>query len=157
MSEEMGATPSVTTYAGTKAQTGAGTQLAIGTAATILGEVSDLPFNRPKWATANVTNFQSGKDAEYIGTVREGATVNIKGNRVSADAGQVAVEAAYQSGAITAFIATLPKTPLQTTAGDVVNFSGVVQSFDFSVSPTKQIEFSVDIQVSGPSSVVPGT
>jgi hypothetical protein len=151
-------TPEVGGYAGTLAQTGAGTIISIGTApGTVIGEASDLPLNRPKWATANVTNFQSGKDAEYIGTVREGATVNVKGNRVSADAGQVAVETAYQSGLATTFLVTLPKTKLQTSAGDTITFSAIVQSFDFSVSPTKQVEFSIDLQVSGPSNVTPGT
>jgi hypothetical protein len=145
-------------YTGTKAQTGAGTMIDIGTSpGVVLGEVSDLPVNRPKWATANVTNFESGKDAEYIGTVREGATVNIKGNRVSGDAGQVAAEAAYQSGAPTPFLITLPKTSAQSSAGDTIAFTAIVLSFDFSVSPTKQVEFSADLQVSGPSVVTVGT
>lgn len=151
-------TPAVTTYTGSKAQTGAGSIFAIGTGAgTVVGEVSDLPLNRPKWATANVTNFQSSKDAEYVGTVREGATVSVKGNRVSADAGQVAIEAAYQAGTPTPFSVQLPKTAAQTTTGDTITFSAVVQSFDFSISPTKQVEFSVDLQVSGPSSVATGS
>jgi hypothetical protein len=152
------AEPKVAGYTGTKAQTGAGTMIAIGTApGTILGEVSDLPLNRPKWATANVTNFESGKDAEYIGTVREGATVNIKGNRVSADAGQVAAETAYQAGTATPFLATLPKTAGQSVAGDTITFSAIVLSFDLSVSPTKQVEFSMDLQVSGPSAIAVGS
>jgi hypothetical protein len=145
-------------YTGSQATTGAGTMVDIGTSpGQPFGEVSDLPLNRPKWATANVTNFQSGKDAEYIGTVREGATVNIKGNYVSGDPGQAAAEAAYQSGEITPFKATLPMSKSQSTAGDTINFTALVQSFDLSVSPTKQIEFSCDLQVSGPSALVPGS
>lgn len=145
-------------YTGSQAQTGAGTILAIGTGTPVtIGEVSDFPLNRPKWATANVTNFNSGLDAEYIGTVREGATVNLKGNRVSSDAGQEAAEAAYQSGAITNFKATLPKSKAQTTSGDTIAFTALVQSVDFSISPTKQIEFSMDLQLSGPTTITPGT
>jgi hypothetical protein len=144
-------------YAGTQAQTGAGTIVDIGATPVVIGEVSDLPLNRPKWATANVTNFSSGLDAEYIGTVREGATVNMKGNRVPSDAGQVAAEAAYQSGAITPFKAILPKTKAQSTSGDTIAFTAVVLSVDFSISPTKQIEFSMDLQLSGPTVITPGT
>lgn len=145
-----------TTYTGSQAQTGAGTVLSIGATPTVIGEVSDFPLNRPKWATANVTNFNSNLDAEYIGTMREGAVVTLKGNRVSSDAGQQAAEAAYQTGAITAFKAVLPKKGVQAT-GDTINFTALVQSIDFSISPTKQIEFSMDLQLSGPTSIVPGT
>lgn len=144
------------TYTGSQAQTGAGTVLSIGATPTVIGEVSDFPLNRPKWATANVTNFNSGLDAEYIGTMREGAVVTLKGNRVGSDAGQQAAEAAYQSGAITPFSATLPKMGTQAT-GDKITFSALVQSVDFSISPTKQIEFSMDLQVTGKTVITPGT
>jgi hypothetical protein len=147
-----------TTYTGTKAQTGAGTELAIGaTPGVIIGELADFPLSRPKWETADVTNFQSGKDAEYITTIRKASTLTLKGNRVGDDAGQVAVETAYQSGEPVPFLATLPKSDAQTTAGDTFTFNALVLGFDFSITPTKQIDFSVDLQLTGNCAFAPGS
>jgi hypothetical protein len=144
-------------YAGSQAQSGRGTVIAIGATPTAIGECSDFPLNRSKWETADVTNFSSGSDGEFIATIRKPGSVNIKGNRVVSDAGQVLVEAAYQSGAISAFTVTLPKTVSQSTSGDKYTFNALVLSLDFSIQPTKQIEFSLDLQISGPVTFTAGT
>jgi len=144
-------------YTGSQAQSGRGTQISIGATPTLIGEVSDFPLNRNKWDTADVTNFQSGSDSEFIATIRKSATLTIKGNRVSSDAGQVACETAYQSGTISAFTVQLPKTGAQTTNGDKYTFNALILSLDFAISPTKQVEFSLDLQISGPVTFTAGS
>jgi hypothetical protein len=137
------------TYTGSKAQAGRGSSLSIGATPTLIGEITEIPVNRPKWDTDDVTNLESGSDSEFITTIRKSATFTVKGNRVSSDAGQEAVETAYQNGAEVAFVITLPKNASQTTTGDSLSFTALVLSSDFTVSPTKKIEFSIDLQVTG--------
>jgi predicted secreted protein len=134
-------------YTGSKAQAGRGSTISI--ASTAIGEITDVPLNLPKWETADVTNFSSGSDAEFITTIRRSANFTIKGNRVSSDTGQVAVVAAYQSGTISAFTLVLPKSSTQTTTGDTYTFNALVLSCSFDVGVTKAIEFSIDLQISG--------
>ena len=136
-------------YAGSKSQAGRGSMLSIGATPTEVGECSDVPFTRPEWDFVDVTNFDSSSDQEMLATIRKAATFACKGNRVMSDAGQLLVEAAYQSGALTAFTLTLPKTPTQTTKGDVYTFNAFVKTFGFDISPTKQIEFNLSLQTSG--------
>ena len=143
-------------YTGSQAQAGRGSTLGIGTTPTLIGEITDLPVNRGKWETKEVTNLDSGSDAEFISTIRKPGTVTFKGNRVASDAGQTAVEAAYQSGALASFTITLPKTATQ-TSGDTITFKALVIGSDFSISPTQEIAFSIDLQISGATTVTPGT
>lgn len=145
------------TYTGSQAQAGRGSTLAIGATPTPIGELSDVPMNRGKWNTADVTNFESGSDTEFITTIRESGTVTLKGNRVSSDAGQLAVETAYQTGAIAAFTLTLPKTATQTTTGDTYTFKALVTGSDFTVSTTQKIDFTIDLKVSGPVTLTVGS
>ncbi len=150
------ATPS-SSYTGSKAQAGRGTQLAIGSGPTLIGEVKDLPLNRGKWDLIDVTNFESGEDSEQVVTIRKPGSVTFKGNRVSSDAGQALVEAAYQNGALTAFTLTLPKTATQVTSGDKYTFNAYVVSSDFSDEATQAIQFSVELQISGPCTLTVGS
>lgn len=145
------------TYSGSKSQAGRGSLLSIGATPTEIGEVSDVPFTRPQWDFVDVTNFDSAADQEMLSTIRKAANFTVKGNRVSSDAGQALVETAYQSGALTAFTLTLPKTAAQTTSGDKYTFNAYVRTFGFDVTPTKQIEFSLDLQTSGPITFTIGT
>jgi hypothetical protein len=144
-------------YTTSKAQAGRGSIVSIGATPTVIGEVTDFPLQRGKWDFADVTNLQSGSDSEMLATMRKAASFTMKGNRVAADAGQVLVETAYQAGSLQTFSVELPKISTQTTKGDAYNFSAYVAGSSFSVSPTKQIEFSIDLQVSGPVTLVAGT
>ena len=136
-------------YTGSQAQAGRGSTLSIGATPTLIGEITDLPLDLPKWDTADVTNLESGMDSEVLPTIRKTASITIKGNRVSSDAGQMAVMTAYGAGTKVAFTVTLPKTATQTSTGDSWAFSGYVLSASFTVNPTKQIDFSIDIESSG--------
>lgn len=136
-------------YIGSQAQSGRGSTLSIGATPTLIGEIKSVPFTSGKWQTADVTNFDSGNDAEFITTIRDNGTLNIEGNRVPGDAGQTAIEAAYQDGSLQNFVLTLPKTATQTTAGDTYSFSALVLSRDFTVDVTKEIDFKVELKISG--------
>lgn len=136
-------------YTGSKAQAGRGSTLSIGATPVEIGEVSDIPFKRPEWDYVDVTNLDSGSDQEMLPTIRKASSFTVKFNRVVSDAGQIAVEAAYASGAISAFVVQLPKSSTQTVSGDKYTFNAFVKGADFDVSPTKQIESSCTLQVSG--------
>lgn len=136
-------------YSGSKAQAGRGSTLSIGATPTEIGEVSDVQFSRPEMDLVDVTNFDSGGDQELLPTIRKSNTFTVKGNRVSSDAGQQAAETAYQTFALSAFTLQLPKTPTQTVAGDKYTFNAYVKNLSFDVATTKQIEFSMMLQISG--------
>lgn len=144
-------------YTGSLATSGRGSLLTVGSTPTTVGEVKSSSLSGNAWGTADVTNFQSGPDQEFITTVRNNGEFRLSGNRVSTDAGQVIVEAAYQSGAITAFAVTLPKQGAQTTSGDKYGFNALVQTRSFDVDVTKEISWSVTLKVSGAVTYTPGT
>lgn len=144
-------------YTSSQAQAGRGTIIGIGATPTTIGEITDFPMNRGKWDTVDVTNFESGSDAEFLTTIRKSANITVKGNRVSSDAGQVACEAAYQAGSVASFTVTLPKTSTQTSTGDKYVFNALVVALDFSITPTKAVEFSLDLQVTGATTFTAGT
>lgn len=145
------------TYSSSQAQAGRGSTLSIGATPIMIGEVKEVPLNRGAWDFIDVTNFESGSDSEQIPTIRKPGTVTMKGNRVSSDAGQVLVEAAYQSGALNAFVLQLPKTAAQTTAGDKYAFNAFIKSSSFTDAVTQGIEFSIDLELSGPCTLTVGS
>lgn len=144
-------------YTHSLAQAGRGSSISIGATPTLIGEITDIPLDLPKWDSVDVTNLESGSDQENLLTVRKSATFTVKGNRVSTDAGQVAVISAYQNATLSAFVVTLPKTATQTTTGDTYSFSAFVMSASFDVSPTKQVDFSMDLMTSGPVTFTAGS
>jgi hypothetical protein len=144
-------------YAGSKAQAGRGSTISIGSTPTPIGEVTDIPLSLPKWETAEVTNLDSGSDAEYITTIRKASNFSVKGNRVAADAGQVAVQTAYSNGTVSSFTVQLPKSAAQTSTGDKYVFNALVLSCSFDISPAKAMEFSLDLQITGAVTFTAGT
>jgi hypothetical protein len=145
------------TYTGSLAIAGRGSVLSVGGTPTVVGEVKTSGISGNSWGTADVTNFQSGPDREFIVTVRDNGQLKLAGNRVSADAGQVIVEASYQSGAITAFTLQLPKAASQTTNGDKYAFNALVESRSFDVDVTKEISWNVSLKISGAVTFTVGT
>jgi hypothetical protein len=144
-------------YTGSKAQAGRGSSLLIGATPTEIGEVTDPDFQRGKWLFEDVTNLDSESDKEIIATIRDNGQVSFSGNRVAADAGQLLVEAAYQAGAPAAFTLQLPKTAAQTTAGDKYTFTAFVEDFNFTLGPTKKIEFKITLKTTGATALVAGS
>lgn len=146
------------TYSGSQAQRGASSTLSIGSSPTLIGEVKSVSLNRGEWQTMDVTNLESGVDEEILTTLRNNGTVAFKINRVSADAGQAAVETAYQSGALTAFVLQLPKTPAQTSQGDKYSFSAfVIKSNIGPVEPKSAIEGDIELKISGTAPLTIGS
>jgi predicted secreted protein len=136
-------------YTGSKAQTGAGSTLSIGTTPTPIGEIKSAGITGAQWSTVDVTNFESGVNQEFISTIRNNGSVKMAGSRVSSDAGQVLVEAAFSSGLIQPFVLVLDKTPAQTTLGDTYTFNALVESRDFDVTVDKEVSWSVSLKISG--------
>lgn len=145
------------TYTGSLATAGRGSLLSVGGTPTTVGEIKSASITGNQWGTADVTNFQSAADREFITTVRDNGQMKLSGNRVSLDAGQVIVEAAYQSGAITAFTLTLPKSAAQTTNGDKYAFNALVESRSFDADVTKEISWNVSLKISGAVTYTAGT
>jgi hypothetical protein len=145
------------TYTGSQATAGRGSLLTVGGTPTVVGEIKSAAITGNSWATADVTNFQSGPDREFILTVRDNGQLKLSGNRVALDAGQVIVEAAYQSGAIQAFTLTLPKSAAQTTSGDKYAFNALVESRSFDADVTKEISWDVSLKISGAVTYTAGT
>ena len=137
------------TYTATKAQAGRGTTIAVGASPTVVGECDNFPMDRNKWVTADATNFQSGSDSESIATIREGAAFTITGNRVSTDAGQVLVEAAYQAGTPLQFTVTMQEESGETTNGDKCVFNALVLGSSWKITPKDSVKFSIDLKVTG--------
>lgn len=146
-------------YSGSKAQAGRGSSISIGSGPTLIGEVTSISLNRGKWQSVSSTNFQSGFDEEMLQTIRKAGTVGLKGNRVSSDAGQVLVEAAYQAGGLQPFVQQLPINTLagQTTEGDKYTYNAFVSSSDFTDEVDKAIEFTIELQISGGAPLTVGS
>ncbi|MBB6144717.1 hypothetical protein HNQ77_002673 [Silvibacterium bohemicum] len=152
-------------YTGSKAQSGRGSALSIGGVTgstgtetfTLVGEIKTSGISGAQWGTDDVTNFQSNADQEFITTIRNNGSLRLDGNRVSTDAGQVAVEAAFASGSKYDFKLVLPLALGQTTTGDTYTFSALVESRDFTVDVSKAISWSVTLKVSGPVTLTTGS
>ena len=145
------------TYTGSQATAGRGSLLTVGATPTVVGEVKSSSITGNSWGTADVSNFQSGPDREFINTIRDNGQLKLSGNRIALDAGQVLIEAAYQSGAIIAFTLTLAKSALQTTTGDSYAGNALVESRSFDVDVTKEISWDVSLKISGKVTYTAGT
>lgn len=144
-------------YTGSQAQAGRGSSLSIGATPTLIGEITDVPFKRPEWNFVDVTNFESGNDEEVLSTIRKTGQFTVTFNRVSSDAGQAAVEAAYQSGALSPFVMQLAKATGQVTNGDKYVFNAYVIGSDLGIKPTDKIAGSITLKTSGPVTLTVGS
>lgn len=142
-------------YTTSKADTGLGSILAIGATPTTVGEVKSMKLSGRKWDTDDVTNMQSTQK-EFITSIQDTGEWAIDGNKISGDAGQVLVETAFASGALTAFTVTLAKAPGQVTTGDKYTFSALVTENDASFELSKANTFSLKLKVSGTMTFVAG-
>lgn len=140
------------TYSTTAAQSGRGTSLSIGASPVLIGEIRSLTQSGNTWETSDVTNFQSAFTKEFISTILDSGEFDVTCNRVSSDAGQVALEAAFEgagAGTLQAFTIQLLKSGNQTTTGDSITFHALVQSKNITIEPTKEITTSWKLKVSG--------
>ena len=143
-------------YTQSKAQTGLGTLLSIGTTPVVVGEIIDLKQSGRTAKTDDVTNTHSSA-TEFIATIMDSGTWDCTFNRVGTDAGQEAMEAAFQGLTTNSFTIQLPKTGSQTTKGDSFTFNALIQELSYSISPDKKVMGTTKLKVSGVCNPVAGS
>ena len=147
----------------TKAFTGKGTIYSIGTSGTTptytaVSELKTFAFSGTKNDTEDVTNSDSaGRAREFLVTLLDSGEISIAGNYVAGDAGQVAMRAAFNSGAILSHKMVLPMSPAQTTSGDTFTFLGLVVENNLDVQFDKALTFAAKVKVSGVITYTAGT
>jgi hypothetical protein len=110
------------------------------------------------WDKVERTNFNSGILKEFGKTMLDGGTVSLAGGRVSSDAGQAALNAAFLDGNNAyKFQLTYPLAPGQTTTPDTETFNALVMSSGRDISTEADIEFSVDLQITYLDTLVVGS
>jgi hypothetical protein len=115
-----------------------------------LGELNDYKFGGIKRSTTTNTNFDSGDVVQYLGTLLDNGTLTGTYNRVSNNAGQIALLAALQTKSAYDFKLELEPNPLigQTTTGDVYELSGIVTeagAFDLSQTKVSSAPFTIQL------------
>jgi|ERR1700722_17802049 len=151
-------------YTGSKAQTGDLTTLSINTGTvttpvyTLVGEITDLQQSGKMNATDDVTNLQSTAE-EFIATLLKPGKYDLTLNRISGDAGQVAVLASFNAQTTLLYQIQLLKNSTQTTTGDKFVFTSLVEEFDdiSSMKADKAIKSKVGLKVSGPITLTVGS
>lgn len=123
-----------------------------------IGEVKTATPVDAKFSTENVSNFDSNIDEEYIKLMRNNGQIKVSGNRVSSNAGQLAVVAAFNDANNPyQFQVTLPKRPDQTTTGDVYTYAALVMGQSFQVETAKAVTFDLELQITGPVTFTAGS
>ena len=121
------------------------------TSGTLIGEIQELPFERPEWQFDDITNLQSGNDEEILPTIRKGTEFTLKVNYVSGDAGQTAVENAYANATLNTFTLQATKSPTQTVSGDKWVVNAYVLAFNLdAISAAKHVTGSIKVKTTGP-------
>lgn len=115
-----------------------------------IGELADFSFDGFKRATTTATNFDSGNIVSYLGTLLDYSTLSGTYNRVSNNAGQLALLAALQTGAAYNFKLQLEPNILigQIVAGDSYLLSAIVTeagAFDLSQTKVSASKFSLQL------------
>lgn len=143
-------------YTGTLAQSGLGTVFAINTSDTssptwtTIGEIINAPQSGRVAKTADATNLES-LAAEFITTLVDSGNFELTVNRVAGDAGQLALETAFEGLLTKSFQITLPLSTTQVSTGDEYAFKAVVEEFDniSEIAPDKAIHSKIRLKVSG--------
>ena len=149
-------------YTGSKAGIGLGTVLSINTGTpttptwTPVAELKQINQSGRQVATEDITNFASSAK-EFIPTLLDAGTWDLAGSRISGDAGQVAMEAAFQGLTLQMFQIVLPKAGGETSTGDKFAFAALIQDLNYSITVEKAVTFTAKLKVSGNITVTVGT
>jgi predicted secreted protein len=140
----MGATPLVTTYAGSKAFAGRGSQLQRGDAGTptenfvTIAEMKKITRTGSKADLADVTNMDSGNYREKLPTLLEPGEINFEGNYIPSDATQANLQADFDGQALHHWKIILPQIAgSPPTSRGSWSFSGYVTAVD---NPDLQVD-----------------
>lgn len=150
-------------YTSSQAIAGRGSVLSINTGTptvpvwTPVGEVKSAANSGASWKTADVTNFESGSDQEFITTIRDNGAFKLACNYVSTDAGQAQLYAVFQSGARTMYQLQLPMQGAQVVKGNSYAFEALTESYDFDVEVEKELGLTVSLKISGPLTLTLGS
>lgn len=150
-------------YTGSKAQSGNQAVVSIGNGTstsspgtlTVVGEIADFNQSGTMNKTDDTTNLQSTAE-EFIPTILTPGKFSGVMNRISGDAGQVAVKAAFNAAppVNVPWQVQLAKNTAagQTTAGDKIVFMGLVEEFSNfgQIKPDKKVQTVFSVKVSGP-------
>jgi hypothetical protein len=146
------------TYTGSKAQAGRGSIISIGSGTPVeIGEISSCSPTGNAVEFVDTSNFDSGVDEEFLPTMRNNGSYRLQGNRVSSDAGQIAVNTAYNTLAIASYTIQYPKRSDQTSTGDKRVFNAFVETIGESIEVKNKITFDVTLKVSGLPVFTPGS
>jgi hypothetical protein len=141
-------------YTNSLAGIGLGSVLSVNTSVTTtptwtpVGELNKLAFTGRQAGTADVTNFQS-LAREFKSTLISSGNLDITGNRIGGDAGQVAMEAAFVGLATKSFKLQLVISGTQTTTGDSFVFLAIVEKLNYSVEVDKAVSLDASLKISG--------
>jgi hypothetical protein len=141
------------TVQNSKSQTGLGAVLSIGGVAggtdtwVPVAELDKMPAElMPKWKTTPTTHFQS--TMESVGKAIPGTTeLTFEGNRVTSDAGMIALRAAYAAPQAYDFKIVLPINLAdgQATTGDTLSFTAKVLEIKADAQPDQTIKISTTV------------
>lgn len=128
----------------------------------LIGELDSASLSEMQVDFEDATNFESGAYKEWVATLIDSGTVDIKGNYIAggSDPGQAALQAAlgslnpYDVRLVLPLVAVLN----QTTSGDVFEFSAFVsRGGGLEISVGKKIQLSAQLKITGPRNFVAGS
>jgi len=145
----------------TKSMTGAGVSITVGGAT--VGQLKTVQMGSAKWSTDDITNVASptsgsGVIKEIIPSILDYGECSLDGIWLYNDAGQLALQTAFNTGASVACVVTLLKGEGQTTTGTSLSFSGYVTDPPFpQISFDKAVTFKSIIKISGTVTIAYGS
>jgi len=95
----------------------------------------------------DVTNHSTSTSAwaEFVAGIKNGGSISLEGNFYPGDStGQVALSTAFGSSTVNAYVVTLP-----TAFATSISFSGLVEKYEVVPNLDKQVQFKIDLQVTG--------
>lgn len=128
----------------TKALIGKGTTLSIGATPTLVAEIKSIKYSGYKRAMEDASNMDSA-NVESIPGLLDPGEIEIAGNYIGADAGQVAIRAALEAATLSDFTVTYPKGTATTAPKET--FSGYVIELSRDFDATKSSSFSAKIKL----------
>jgi predicted secreted protein len=113
-------------------------------AGTLVGKLVSIGGIKLKGETIDITNHDSADGfKEFIAGLKDAGEFPMEGNFVQSDAGQLALMASFNTGALESFIVTFPDTSTWT-------FSAIVTGVEVGKADLKdQLNFSATLKISG--------
>ena len=134
----------------------------VGTTPTyvLVGETVSGSFSGAKRNVLDNTNMQSGQYSEKLDTQIDSGQLKLVYNRVSNDAGQVALQAAFAAGGVYQFEIALPLNPRagQVATGDLITFAAIISGGpEFEIMVDKVAQTSITLDITGAITLVVGS